>query len=88
MTLVAQLAEEPQGLVGRRRVLHVDPHEAVRRLRGRDHRLDVALAEVVAELQAEPGRLDADVRVEVVPLEGVERRNVLGCDRRGLGLVA
>ena len=87
VTLVAQLAEEPQRLVGRGRVLHVDPHEAVRRLGGRDHRLDVALAELVAELQAEPGRLDADVRVEVVPLEGVERRNVLCGDRRGLGLV-
>ena len=87
MTLVAQLADEPQRVVGRGRVLHVDPHEAVRRLRSRDHRLDVALAEVVAELQSEPGRLDADVRVEVVALEGVERRDVLGCDLRGLGLL-
>ena len=87
VTLVAQLAEEPQRVVRRRRVLHVDPHEAVRRLGRRDHGLDVALAEVVAELQPEPGRLDADVGVEPVLLERVERGDVLGRDRGRLVLV-
>ena len=81
VTLCAELADEPQGVVRRRRVLHVDPHEAVRRLGRGDHGLDVALAEVVVELQPEPGRLDADVGVEPVLLEGVERRDVLGRDR-------
>ena len=81
--LGAELAAEAERVVRRRRVLHVDPHEAVRRLGRRDHRLDVALAEVVAELQAEGGRLDADVRIEPLALEGVERRDVFGRDRRG-----
>ena len=45
------------------------------------------LQSVVVELQPEPGRLDADVGVEAVPLEGVERGDVLCRDRRRLGRV-
>ncbi len=77
VAFVAELPVEAQRVVRRRRVLHVDPDEPVRRLGGGEHAFDVPLAEVVVELQPEPGRLDADVRVETVPLERVQRSHVL-----------
>ena len=70
---LAQLAIEAQRVVGRRRVLHVDAHEAVI-FRGLSHDvLEVRAARVVGEPEAEPGELDADVRVEVLALDLVER---------------
>ena len=50
-----------------RRVLHVDPDEVAALRRVPHDPLEIGLAELVREVQAEPGELDADVRVELLP---------------------
>ncbi len=62
---LAQLAVEPQRVVGRRRVLHVDPDEVAVAGRGAHDVEEVLAAEVVRELEPERRELDADVRVEL-----------------------
>ena len=69
---LAQLAVHAERVARAARVLHVDPDE-VAALRGMaDDRLEVRVAELVREVQPQPGQLDADVRVEVLPLDRLE----------------
>ena len=63
----AQLPVERERAVGGRRVLHVDAHEVPARGRVEHDVLEVLAAEVEIELEAEPGELDRDVRVETFP---------------------
>jgi len=79
-----QLAVDPKRVVGRGRVLHVDPDEVVALSRVPDDVLEVLAKELVAQVQPECGRLDADVRVERTALEGVDRLAVCTGDRAGL----
>ena len=60
----AELAIEPERVVRRRRVLHVDPDEVAVAGRGAHDFEEVLAAEVVREPEAERGQLDADVGVE------------------------
>src|SRR6185312_2921614 len=78
------LAVEAQRVVGRRGVLHVDPDEVAELGGVPDDVLEVRLAEVVAELQAEPRRLHAHVRAQLAALERVERLAVGRRDRARL----
>ena len=71
-TFLAQVPVHPQRVARATRVLHVDPHEVAALGRMADDGLKVPLAEVVSELQAEPGELDAHVRVEVLALDRLE----------------
>ena len=84
MPALAQLAVDAQRVVGRGRVLHVDPDEVPALTSVRDDRLEVLPAEVVPELQPERGGLDADVRVELAAVERLERLSVGRCDRARL----
>ena len=79
---LAQLAVEPERLVRRRRVLHVDADEVAARRGVLDDGAEVVAAEVVAELQSERGELDADVRVEAAALD-VGEHVLVGADDRG-----
>src|SRR5947209_1354594 len=71
------LAIETQRRVGGRRVLHVDAHEASLR----EHLEHVFPAQLVRELEAERGELDADVRVQALALDRVEHLEVRTRDR-------
>ena len=81
---LAQLAVEPQRVVGAARVLHVDPDEVVARGGVADDALQVRAAEVVVELEPERGQLDAHVRVEAGVLDVGEDLLVGALDRRRL----
>ena len=81
---VAQLAVEPQRVVGRARVLHVDADEVADLGRVGHDLLEVAAAEAVAELEPERRQLHAHVRVQVVPLDRLEHVAVLADDRHRL----
>ena len=84
----AQLTVDPQRVVGGRRVLHVDAHEVLA-LRSVAHDgLEILVEELVAEVQAERGQLHADVRVELLAREGVDRLPVGRGDRAGLVRIA
>ena len=85
--VLAQLAVEPQRLVGRRRVLHVDPDEVAVAGRGAHDLDEVLAAEVVRELEPERGELDADVRVERGLVDRREHVAVRLGDRARLVLV-
>ena len=69
---LAQLPVEPQRVVGRRRVLHVDPHEVAALGGVTNDGLEVPPAELVAELEPEPSELHRDVRVELVLADRLE----------------
>ena len=84
MPLVAQLAVQRERAVGRRRVLHVDPHEPAAGRGIDDDRLEVLAAEVVVELEPERRELDRDVRVELLVVEPREHVVVLTRDRARL----
>src|SRR5215207_5638039 len=71
-TFLAQLSIHPQGVARTARVLHVDAHEVAALGRVPDDGLEIPLAHVVAEFQAEPGQLDAHVRVEMLALDRLE----------------
>src|SRR5437763_4628406 len=68
----AQLAVEAKRVVGRRRVLHVDAHEAAPDMRVFDERLQVLAAERIVEPEPEAGELDGDVRVQTLALDARE----------------
>ena len=67
-----QLVVDPQRGVGGRPVLHVDAHEVAVAARNLDQPLDVAVAELLVELQAEVRGLDMDVAVEAELADGRE----------------
>ncbi len=64
VAVLAQLAVEPQRVVGRRRVLHVDAHEVAVPAAVRTTSRRFSRQSVVRQPEPERGRLDADVRVE------------------------
>ena len=84
VALVAQLAVQRERAVGRRRVLHVDAHEAAARGGVDDDRLEVLAAEVEVELEPERGELDRDVRVEPLLVDPRQHVVVLARDRARL----
>ena len=84
MPRLPQLAVDPQRVVGRGGVLHVDPDEVAELGRVPDQALEVLAKELVTQVQPECGRLDADVRLERAALEGVDRLAVGAGDRAGL----
>jgi hypothetical protein len=86
VTGLAELAVEPQRVVGAARVLHVDAHEVPARGGVADDALEVRAADVVVELEPERGQLDADVRVEAAVLDVGEDVLVGAHDRGGVGL--
>ena len=83
----SQLPVDTKRVVGRRRVLHVDADEVVPLPGVRDDGLEVLAAEVIAELEPEPRDLDADVGVELLAVERLERFPVGRGDRARLARV-
>ena len=86
-TVAAQLAVEPERLVGCRGVLHVDADEIATRRGVLDDGAEVVATDGVTELQSKPGQLHADVRVEVAALDVREHVLVRAHDRGCLFLV-
>ena len=84
VAFLAELAIEPQRVVGRRRVLHVDPNKVAVARRGADDVEEVLTAEGVRQIEAERGDLDADVRVERGLVDRGEHVPVRLSDRAGL----
>ena len=83
-----QLAVQLKRAIGRRRVLHVDPHEARPRLRVGDERLEIVAAQIEVDVEAERSQLDRDVRVEALAVDPRQQVVVLAGDRaRFIGLV-
>ena len=82
--VLAELAIEAERVVGRRRVLHVDPDEVPVAGRGAYDVEEVFAAEVVRQLEPERGELDADVRVESGLVDRGEDVTICLSDRAGL----
>ena len=82
--LGAKLPVDGERGVGRRGVLHVDPDEVAALLGAADDPGDVLAGEVPVEAEAEPRRLDADVRVEPLAADRLEDVHVLVDERERL----
>ena len=81
---LAQLAVERERVVGRGRVLHVDPHEAFVGAAAAITRSTFARQSSWSSFSPSAVELDADVRVEPVPLDLGEHLHVRVGDRLGL----
>ena len=84
VALVAQPAIEGERAIGGGRVLHVDAHEPLARGGVDDDGLEVLVAEIRVQLEAERGELDRDVRVELLFVQPREHVAVLTGDRTRL----
>ena len=81
---LAQRPVEREGVVGRARVLHVDPDEDPPGVRRRARARRRACGRARVELEPEPGQLDRDVGVEAIGLDRLQRSVVALRDRLGL----
>ena len=82
MAGLTQLTVDPQRVVRRRGIFHVDPNEVVARRRVGDDGDDVVAAQCVVELQAEPRQLHAHVPIQPALLD-VGEDILIGADDRG-----
>ena len=84
----AERAVERERVVDARGVLHVDADERAAGRRVLHEGVEQLVAQLEVELQAEPGELDGDIRVEAALVDRGERIGVGGGDRpRLLGRV-
>ena len=87
VTLLAQRAEDPQGRIDERRLLHVEANEVAEPRSMGDELADVRACELLVEREAEVRQLERHVDLEPLGRDPVEDLPVGDDDRARLGLV-
>jgi hypothetical protein len=83
---VPQLAVQGERAVGRRRILHVDPHESAARVRIVHDRLGDLAAQDRIEVEPEAGQLDRDPGLEAFGRQASKDVVIQPCGRAPFAL--